>query len=516
MMQGIAALEQIADRMPHFEIINGRRIFYVDGLPFTSLTAEIPWWDIIWGRHQETMHVYDYLYPAAADMGLNTLKVPVKWSIVEPEAGVYDFAYVDHILKMARKNNLKVILGWFGHYASGDGNIYRNLSNEVFAPMYVIEDDQTYPRAVDADGITHHNSAAYDYQAIVEVETRAFCAFIDHIRRIDEGTHTVIMIQVENEIAVFGYERQNRKMWRDHSPAANDAFKAGSFRDDLHYSAWSMTTKWLRPLTDAGKAIYPLPFFVNFVGGQLTDWMVGGSPGEDVRTYLENCPAIDFCGLNLYVQPGRSINDLRGALLNYQTGRNMPSITEANSDLSQMAPRMAFVSIGEFGAPIFAPWALNVSYPAPYQPYVKADGTIANGGPELRDCYRTLQNMLVPVSFYGGTTNIKVFMSVQPGHKFADTRDMGGRKIFVEGQDNGQAIIIHTGGNEYIAAGYRCSISIETTKAIWPDLKEIEVENGRWQGSQWIAEAETHYTINQSSSQIGVSLGSPMVLRLKV
>ncbi len=515
-MQAKMSLEPVANKMPHFESIEGRQVLHVDGLPYTSLTVEIPWWDIVWGKHKETMQVYDYLYPAAAKMGLNTIKVPVKWSMVEPEKGVYDFTYVDHVIDLARKNNLKVILGWFGHYASGDGSIYRNLTNEVFAPMYVVEDETTYPRAIDADGVSHHNSASYDDPSIVDVETKAFCAFMKHIRQIDEHAYTVIMIQVENEIAVFGYDRQNRSMWRNHSPASNASFAAGSFRDDLHYSAWSLAAKWLRPLTNAGKALYPLPFFVNFVGGQLTDWMVGGSPGEDVATYLENCPAIDFCGLNLYVQPGRSINDLRGALLQYRVGRNQPAITEANSDLSQMAPRMAFMSIGEFGSPVFAPWALNISYPTPFQPYVKPDGAIANGGPDLRDCYQTLQNIMVPVSHYGGTSQLKVFMAVQPGQKFSDTRDLGGRKITVQGQDNGQAIVIHMGDNEYLAAGYRCSISIETEKAVWPDLKQISVETGRWQGTQWTAEEASHHTINQSTGQVGLSLAAPAVVNIRV
>ena len=161
--------------MPHFEETDGKKILYVDGLPFTVLTVEIPWWDLISGQ-PETLTVYDDLYRAAVTLGLNTLKVPVKWSLVEPEKGVYDFTYVDHVLQMARHSGLRLVLGWFGHYASGDGNIYRNLSGEVFAPMYVIEDNETYPKAVDGNGICHHNSISYDYQPVVDVEIQAFSA----------------------------------------------------------------------------------------------------------------------------------------------------------------------------------------------------------------------------------------------------------------------------------------------------------------------------------------------------
>src|SRR6266542_340350 len=90
--------------------------------------------------------------------------------------------------------------------------------------MYVVEDEKTYPRAVDADGVVHHNAVSYDYELIVEREVRAFRAFMQHIKEVDSQTHTIVMIQVENEIAMFGADRQNRKLWRDHSAAANKRF----------------------------------------------------------------------------------------------------------------------------------------------------------------------------------------------------------------------------------------------------------------------------------------------------
>src|ERR1700758_3414658 len=134
--------------MPHFEQVNGRQLLFVDGSPFTALAVEIPWWDLVYGRYKETESAYDYLYPAAETIGLNTLKVPIKWSMVEPEKGAYDFSYVDHAKAMAEKHHLKLVLNWFGHYASGDGTIYANLTGNLYAPMYIVEDEVTYPRAV--------------------------------------------------------------------------------------------------------------------------------------------------------------------------------------------------------------------------------------------------------------------------------------------------------------------------------------------------------------------------------
>jgi GH35 family endo-1,4-beta-xylanase len=119
--------------VPHFEDAKGHKILYVDGRPFTALAVEIPWWDLIYGKYTETQSVYDYVHPVAKKMGLNTLKVSVKWSMVEQERGVYDFSYVDHAKRMAEKHRLELALNWFGHYASGNGTIYRNLMGELFA-----------------------------------------------------------------------------------------------------------------------------------------------------------------------------------------------------------------------------------------------------------------------------------------------------------------------------------------------------------------------------------------------
>ena len=210
--------------MPHFEEANEHKFLYVDGRPFTVLAVEIPWWDLLYGRYKETETVYDALYPAAAVIGLNTLKVPIKWSMVEPEKGVYDFSYVDHAKSMAEKHHLKLVLNWFGHYASGDGTIYGNLTGELYAPMYIVNDEKTYPRAVDGNGVVHHNAASYDYEPIIDREIAAFRAFMQHIKQVDSQSHTIVMIQVENEIAVFGVDRNNPKMWRDHSPAADKRF----------------------------------------------------------------------------------------------------------------------------------------------------------------------------------------------------------------------------------------------------------------------------------------------------
>lgn len=512
---------------PHFEESNGRKIFYVDGLPFIVLAVEIPWWDLIYGRYKETEGVYDKLYPAAARLGLNTLKVPIKWSMVEPEKGVYDFSYVDHAKSMAEKNHLKLVLNWFGHYASGDGTIYGDLTGDLYAPMYIVSDDKTYPRAIDADGIPHHNAISYDYEPVIERETAAFRAFMRHIKEVDSQTRTILMIQVENEIAVFGVDRHNQKLWRDHSPAANQRFSQRGFSDDLKFSAWDLSYNWIRRITDVGASEYSIPFFHNYVGGRVADWMVGGAPGEDVQTFLNDCPSLSFIGVNSYFcgewredntcakESQATVEQLREPLKPYRVGRNLPAITEINSGATPVTSRLAYIAVGEFGVPIFAPWALTVSYPESNEPYILADGSEANGASALRDTYLSLAKALPQVSYYSGSNKLKVFMSDSPGQRFTRTEEIDGIEVTVSGEQNGQAMIIHLSGHELLALGFRTAVSWQDPAFSWPGMKSLRVEKVVWNHDHWDREGEPAYGVNQSHKVLSLDLGSPQAIRVR-
>ncbi|HET9307986.1 MAG TPA: hypothetical protein VFO46_18355 [Candidatus Sulfotelmatobacter sp.] len=512
--------------MPHFEAVNGRKVLFVDGSPFTALAAEIPWWDLIYGRYKETETAYDKLYPAAEKMGLNALKVPVKWSMVEPEKGVYDFSYVDHAKAMAEKYHLKLVLNWFGHYASGDGTIYANLTGDLYAPMYIVQDENTYPRAVDGNGVVHYNVISYDYEPIIEREIAAFRAFMQHIKQVDSQSHTILMIQVENEIATFGVDRKNPKMWRDHSAAANRNFADHGFTDDLKFSAWDLSYNWIRRITDAGAQIYPIPFFHNYVGGQIADWMVGGAPGEDVQTYLENCPHISFIGVNSYFcaewrpdyscgrESDASVSELREPLARYRVGRNLPAITEINSGVTPITSRLAFIAVGEFGVPIYAPWALTVSYPESNQPYVLSDGTLANGAFALRDTYSSFRKALPQIAYYSTTDKLKVFMSQSPGQRFSTKEDVNGFPVTVAGGENGQAIVVHPSGHEFLVVGYRAGVSFSDPSFEWPGMKQIRVEKVSWERDHWSEDGASEYYVNQSSKKLDVVLSTPQAVRV--
>src|SRR5439155_162039 len=98
---------------------------------------------------------------------------------------------------------------------------------------------------------------------------------------------------------------------------------------------------------------------------------------------LQNCPHISFIGVNSYFcaewrpdyscgrESEATVTELREPLMRYRVGRNLPAITEINSGLTPITSRLAYIAVGEFGAPIFAPWALTVSYPEFQWPMMK-------------------------------------------------------------------------------------------------------------------------------------------------
>lgn len=480
-----------ANHASHFESIDGRQVWFVDGHPFTALGTETEWKDIVYPHYRQTMHVYDYTFPAARAMHMDMLKVPVKWSQMEPAEGQFDFSYVDHVLRMARHNHLKIAFDWFGHYGSLDGTLYCDHAGWMFAPAWVVSDTKRFPRAVDGNGVIHDNAASYANSKIVPAETRAFTAFLRHIHDAD-AAHTVIGIQVENEITTFsGLHRNDPKMWRDHSAASNQLYSRGNWSNDLAYSAWEYSTQWLRPMTDAGEKADPLPFFMNFVGGHLQPGITGGVPGEDVATYLDAIPALTFIGLNNYVWNTQisSSTDFHRTLGSYRMGRNLPSITETNSGNTPFTVRSLFLAVGEFGSPLFTPWSLVVSYPENDQPYVLPDGTLANGAAMLAAAYDLLGRAQPAISVFGGTAHSHVFQSSLPSEAFTETHIFSGMKVTVAGKGNGHAMVLQPTPHELVVIGDECTVLLQSDKGA--GRLRARWEAGRWQNGKWKRKGET-------------------------
>jgi hypothetical protein len=252
---------------------------------------------------------------------------------------------------------------------------------------------------------------------------------------------------------------------------------------------------------------------MNFVSGSLADGMLGGSPGEDVATYLEHLPALAFIGVNHYPTWGDDTpapvsvpaSALRRTLDRYRIGRNLPTLTETNSDNSPLAPRFVFISVGEYGSPLFSPWALGSSCPTDGEPYVRKDGTLANGAFALREAYTAIQKAGPAIAQFGGTERARVFLAEMPGYRFHETQNIAGVRVTVSGVNNGQAIAIAPSDHELVVAGFRCTVAIQTAG------RPVKAEQGTWIGAEWKPEGVLRAEVSNGEARL--LLAEPQAVR---
>jgi beta-galactosidase GanA len=189
----------------------------VDGKPFVALAGEL-------GNDASTS--LDHLrpiWPTLVQMNLNTVLPCAYWELMEPEQGKFDFTLVDGIIQEARRHNLRIGFVWFASWKNG-------LSS--YAPVWVKKDWKQFPRALKKNGQALEIFSPVEGfgDATRDADARAFAALMRHIKEVDGQQHTVVMMQVENEVGILTESR-------DRSPAANKAFSGPVPKELMDYLA---------------------------------------------------------------------------------------------------------------------------------------------------------------------------------------------------------------------------------------------------------------------------------------
>lgn len=173
----------------------------VDGKPFLALTGEL-------GNNTATsMENMQPIWSRLVAGNLNSVLIAVSWAQVEPEEGKFEFALVDGLIQEARRHDLKLMFLWFGSWKNG-------LSS--YAPLWVKQDYKRFPRIRVKGGRSIELLSAVS-DANCDADARAFRALMRHIKAVDSQHHTVVMMQVENEVGVL-------RDSRDRGEVANKAF----------------------------------------------------------------------------------------------------------------------------------------------------------------------------------------------------------------------------------------------------------------------------------------------------
>jgi hypothetical protein len=311
------------------------------------------------------------MYATMAATHQNTGAMAIGWNWIEPEEGRYDFRILDAIIKGAGEFGQHVVLLWFGSWKNGQSN---------FAPPWVKADQGRFPRAQIQNGQSAENLSTFSANNW-EADARAFAAVMRHIRAVDK-THRVILVQVENEIGIFGDTR-------DRSVAANRAFAAPvpveltdylrQHPDDLHpefrkvwaaagsrtsgtwaevfgggspgdeiFMAWSYAC-YVNHVAAAGKKEYPVPMLVNTWG--VKGW--GNGPHGEAIDHVHDvwkagAPSVDmFCPDAYYGAPGAADHIVDLTTRYVRSGR--PFFTTEAQD-GDMGAAHAFYAIGQHRA----------------------------------------------------------------------------------------------------------------------------------------------------------------------
>ena len=320
-----------APLIPHLEKRGAATQLIVDGKPFLMLAAEI---------HNSSSSSLEYMrpiWPRLAAIPLNTVLTPVSWELIEPAEGQFDFGLVDGLILDARRNDLHLVFLWLASWKNGMSS---------YAPVWVKKDTRRFPRVIEKDGREVEILSTFG-KATMDADARAFAALMRHIREVDGEAHTVVMMQVENEVGVLGDSR-------DRSPAADQAFRgavpqelfryveqhretlmpeflhtwqaagsktAGSWEHvfgagpetDKEFMAWNYG-RFVNRVAAAGKAEYPIPMYVNtWLSGPDTtpgQYPSGGPVAGMLDVWRAAAPKLDFFSPDIYVADFQGVCNL--------------------------------------------------------------------------------------------------------------------------------------------------------------------------------------------------------------
>ena len=297
----------------------------VDGKPFLALAGELA------NSSATSVEYMKPLWSRIAAAEANTVLAGVSWNQIEPREGKFDFRALDGIIRDARSHNLRLVLLWFGSWKN---------SWSSYPPDWVKKDFERFPRVQISGGRSIEVLSALS-DANRDADARAFAALMRHVKEEDGRQHTVIMIQVENEIGLPSEPGE----YRDRSPMAEKAYQGPAPKELMDYlqqhkdslipelrqvweAAGSKTSgtweevfgkgtataeifmgwnyaRYVGRVVEAGKAEYPLPMYMNAytygfakAGEPIRN---SGTPMPDLMdVWRAGAPRIDLFALDIY------------------------------------------------------------------------------------------------------------------------------------------------------------------------------------------------------------------------
>jgi beta-galactosidase GanA len=452
-------------------------------------------------------------------LGLNTVLAPVAWDLLEPKEGVFDFALVDGLVAEARAHDLRLVLLWFGSWKN---------SMSAYVPAWVKTDQARFPRSVDGSGRSVEILSPFS-NVNRDADARAFAALMRHLRQIDGDAHTVIMMQVENEVGMIPSAR-------DHSAEANRAFagrvpqellahltkhsdalapelratwlaaggkRAGTWGEvfgtgpaaEEIFMAWHFA-RYTGQVAAAGKAEHPLPMFVNAAlirpGYQPGQYPSAGPLPHLLDIWRGGAPAIDFIAPDIYFPT--FVEWTR----RYVRGGNPLFVPEAlRSPDAAVNALYAFAAHNAIG---FAPFAIE-SIPEP-------------GASLLASSYDLITQLTPLIVQHQGRGTMTGLLQEHPenrqpqqvrlsGYVLEASFERGSPPSLADGAAQGASatwpaggLVIATAPDEFLFAGIGVTVTFAVGEPGWQagilSVEEGRLVGGSWENVRWLNGDQTH------------------------
>ena len=217
----MSARAQASNSMPRLETNRqGQTHLIVDGQPYLMLGGELH------NSSTGSAHYMADIWQRMADININTVFAPVSWELIEPVEGQFDFSQLDNMVSGARQAGVRLVILWFGSWKNG---------MSMYTPAWVKQNPKRFPLASLKGGQPLGALSTLSTESR-NADAKAYAAMMQHLKEIDSDQHTVLMIQIENEIGTLDqistYMRSPNRAMRDYSPMADKAF-AGKVPDAL-------------------------------------------------------------------------------------------------------------------------------------------------------------------------------------------------------------------------------------------------------------------------------------------